>query len=100
MYVLWEHMYIGIHVVCMCVLCACVYIVSVYVLCVSVFEYTCNVSKWYCRMYVYVLCVYVCVYVLCICDLPRENRPSSHLVMIVEIPVLKFLLGITSFCSC
>ena len=35
-----------------------------------------------------------------ICDLPRENRPSSHLVMIVEIPVLKFLIGITSFCSC
>ena len=29
------------------------------------------------------------------CDLPRENRPSSHLVMIVEIPVLKFLIGIT-----
>ena len=28
-----------------------------------------------------------------ICDLPRENRPSSHLVMIVEIPVLKFLIG-------
>ena len=22
-------------------------------------------------------------------DLPRENRPSSHLVMIVEIPVFK-----------
>ena len=35
-----------------------------------------------------------------ICDLPRENRPSSHLVMIVEIPVLKFLIGATSFCSC
>ena len=35
-----------------------------------------------------------------ICDLPRENRPSSHLVMIVEIPVLKFLIGVTSFCSC
>ena len=30
-----------------------------------------------------------------ICDLPRENRPSSHLVMIVEIPVLKFLIGVT-----
>ena len=25
------------------------------------------------------------------CDLPRENRPSLHLVMIVEIPVLKIL---------
>ena len=25
-----------------------------------------------------------------ICDLPRENRPSSHLIMIVEIPVLNF----------
>ena len=37
--------------------------------------------------------------VLHICDLPRENRPSSHLVMIVEIPVLKFLIGVTSFCS-
>ena len=35
-----------------------------------------------------------------ICDLPRENRPSSRLVMIVEIPVLKFLIGVTSFCSC
>ena len=34
------------------------------------------------------------------CDLPRENRPSSHLVMIVEIPVLKFLISVTSFCSC
>ena len=33
-------------------------------------------------------------------DRPRENRPSSHLVMIVEIPVLKFLIGITSFCLC
>ena len=31
------------------------------------------------------------------CDLPRENRPSSHLVMIVEIPVLIFLIGVTSF---
>ena len=30
---------------------------------------------------------------LVICDLPRENRPSSHLVMIVEIPVLKFLIA-------
>ena len=37
---------------------------------------------------------------LVICDLPRENRPSLHLVMIVEIPVSKFLIGITSFCSC
>ena len=35
-----------------------------------------------------------------ICDLPRENRPSSHLVMIVEIPILKILIGLTSFCSC
>ena len=35
-----------------------------------------------------------------ICDLPRENWPSSHLVMIVEIHVLKFLIGINSFCSC
>ena len=26
-------------------------------------------------------------------DLPRENRPSSHLVMIVEIPALKFLIA-------
>ena len=33
-------------------------------------------------------------------DLPQENWPSSLLVMIVEIPVLKFLIGITSFCSC
>ena len=31
------------------------------------------------------------------CDLPQENQPSSHLIMIVEIPVLKFLIGITSF---
>ena len=29
-------------------------------------------------------------------DLPWENRPSSHLVMIVEIPVLKFLIGIAN----
>ena len=28
-----------------------------------------------------------------ICDRPRENRPSSHLVMIVEIPVLKILIA-------
>ena len=35
-----------------------------------------------------------------ICDPPWENRPSSHLVMIVEIPILKFLIGVTSFCSC
>ena len=35
-----------------------------------------------------------------ICDLPRENRPSLHLVIIVEIPILKFLIGITSFCLC
>ena len=35
-----------------------------------------------------------------ICDRPRENRPSSHLVLIVEIPVLKVLISITSFCSC
>ena len=44
--------------------------------------------------------VYPEIFAVCICDLPRENRPSSHLVMIVEIPVLKFLIGITSFCSC
>ena len=35
-----------------------------------------------------------------ICDRPRENRPSSHLVLIVEIPVLKVLISITSFCWC
>ena len=35
-----------------------------------------------------------------ICDRPRENQPSSHLGMIVEIPVLKFVISITSFCSC
>ena len=35
-----------------------------------------------------------------ICDRPRENRPSSHLGMIVEIPVLKVVNSITSFCSC
>ena len=48
------------------------------------------------------LFLYVCKNgkLVIICDLPRENRPSSHLVMIVEIPVLKFLIGITSFCSC
>ena len=34
-----------------------------------------------------------------ICDRPRENRPSSHLRMIVEIPVLKVVISITSFCS-
>ena len=35
----------------------------------------------------------ICSYhnlIIVICDLPRENRPSSHLVMIVEIPILKF----------
>ena len=31
------------------------------------------------------------------CDRPRENRPSSHLGMIVEISVLKIVI---SFCSC
>ena len=35
-----------------------------------------------------------------ICDRPRENRPSSHMVMIAEIPVLKVLISVTSFCSC
>ena len=35
-----------------------------------------------------------------ICDRPRENRPSSHLGMIVEISVLKVVISITSFCSC
>ena len=35
-----------------------------------------------------------------ICDRPRENRPSSHLGMIVEIPILKVVISITSFCSC
>ena len=38
--------------------------------------------------------------VIVICDRPRENRPSSHLGMIVEIPVLKVVISITSFCSC
>ena len=28
-----------------------------------------------------------------ICDRPRENRPSSHLEMIVEIPVLKVVIS-------
>ena len=32
-----------------------------------------------------------------ICDHPQENRPSSHLEMIVEIQTL---FGVTSFCSC
>ena len=35
-----------------------------------------------------------------ICDSPRENWPSSHLVMIVDIPVLKILIGVSSFWSC
>ena len=47
----------------------------------------------------FVVIVIDCDYSI-ICDLPRENRPSLYLVMIVEIPVLKFLIGITSFCSC
>ena len=34
------------------------------------------------------------------CDHPWENQPSSHLVVIVDIPVLKFLISVTSFCSC
>ena len=32
-----------------------------------------------------------------ICDRPWENRPSSHLGMIVEIPILKVVISITSF---
>ena len=36
----------------------------------------------------------------CICDHPQEIRPSSHLVMIVKIPVLKVVISVTSFCSC
>ena len=32
-----------------------------------------------------------------ICDRPWENRPSSHLGMIVEIPVLKVVISIPSF---
>ena len=35
-----------------------------------------------------------------ICDRPQENRPSLHLGMIVEIPILKVVISITSFCSC
>ena len=34
------------------------------------------------------------------CDPPWENRPSSHLVMIVEIPVLKVVFSVTSFSLC
>ena len=34
------------------------------------------------------------------CDRPRENQPSLHLVTIVKIPILKILIGVTSFCSC
>ena len=30
-----------------------------------------------------------------ICDRPWDNRPSSHLVVIVEIPVLKVLISVT-----
>ena len=37
-------------------------------------------------------------YFIYICDRPQEKRPSSHLVIIVEIPVLKFLISVTSFC--
>ena len=48
--------------------------------------------------YVYIVYYFTCMH--SICDLPRENWPSSHLKMIVEIPVLKFLIGITSFRSC
>ena len=29
----------------------------------------------------------------CNCDHPRENRPSSHLEMIVDIPVLKVVIA-------
>ena len=35
-----------------------------------------------------------------ICDRPRENWPSSHLGMIVEIPILKVVINITGFSSC
>ena len=34
-----------------------------------------------------------------ICDRPWENRPSSHLGMIMEIPVLKAVISITRFSS-
>ena len=44
-------------------------------------------------------CIQLNIYIY-ICDRPRENRPSSRLGMIVEILVLKFLISITSFCSC
>ena len=32
-----------------------------------------------------------------ICDCPQKNQPNSHLVIIVEIPVLKVSISITSF---
>ena len=34
------------------------------------------------------------------CDRPQENLPSLHLGLIVEIPVLKVVISITTFCSC
>ena len=43
---------------------------------------------------------YKVIQVMIICDHPWENQPSSHLGMIVEIPVLKVVISITSFCSC
>ena len=45
-------------------------------------------------MYIYIyICVCVCVCV-CVCDRPQENWPSSHLGMILEIPIL---ISITTF---
>ena len=41
----------------------------------------------------------VLINLVIICDHPQENRPSSHLGMIVEIPVLKVLISVTRFCS-
>ena len=53
------------------------------------------------RRYLYILHIGLTNDITCIiiCDRPRENRPSSHLGMIVEIPVLKVVNSITSFCS-
>ena len=42
--------------------------------------------------------MYVAKYEYTICDLPRENRPSSHLVIFQEIPFQNIKLIKTTCC--
>ena len=53
----------------------------------------CNYTTYFHKYIIYILSNAIIIIINSICDRPRENWPSSHLVKIVKIPVLKVVIA-------